>query len=143
MTRSQIINIANKGEMMEFAKEIADNSPRIIGLSGTLGSGKSFFAKHFINELQGQKTEILSPTFNIALAYDTKLGEIYHFDLYRLKDKNELENVGFFEAIKNNICLIEWPDIALDYLKTLPEFVLVEIKITDEEKREIKITNLI
>ena len=140
MSKSQVINIENQQQMADFAKNFAKNPARIIALKGTLGAGKSFFAKHFINEIQEVKTDILSPTFNIALTYDTKLGEVYHFDLYRLKNKDELENVGFFDAIKNNICLIEWPEIALDYLKTLPWFVLLEFEIIGEEEREIKIT---
>ncbi len=143
---SQIIDIKNQAEMATFAEKFAQETtashPKIIALKGTLGSGKSFFARHFINAIQVQKTEILSPTFNIALTYDTKLGEVYHFDLYRLKNKEELENVGFFDAIKNNICLIEWPEIILDYLKTIPGFTLLEFEIKDEEEREVKITTL-
>lgn len=150
MNKSQIINVENKEQMAHFARNfahainqqaISSSQPTtIIGLSGTLGAGKSFFAKHFINELQENKTEILSPTFNIALTYDTKLGEIYHFDLYRIKNKDELENIGFFDAIKNNICLIEWPDIALDYLKTLPNFALLKFEISGEEERVVSLT---
>ena len=137
----KIIHIKNQEEMAQFAKDFAQNPPKIIALKGTLGAGKSFFAKNFINELQENKTDILSPTFNIALTYDTKLGEVYHFDLYRLKSKDELENVGFFESLKNNICLIEWPEIALNYLKTLPGFALLELDIAGEEERKIAVSS--
>lgn len=140
MTKSQIINIQNQEEMIRFAHQFSQNPPNIIGLKGTLGAGKSFFAKHFINSLQENKTDILSPTFNICLNYQTKLGEISHFDLYRIKEKEELENIGFFDTLKNNICLIEWPEIALDYLKTLDDFTLLEFEITQGEGRKIIIS---
>ncbi len=141
----KIIHIKNQEEMAQFAKEFAKKTtakpPKIIALKGTLGAGKSFFAKNFINALQENKEEILSPTFNICLNYQTKLGEVSHFDLYRIKNKDELENVGFFESLKNNICLIEWPEIALNYLKTLPGFALLELDIAGEEERKIAVSS--
>ncbi len=111
--------LENKKQMIEFAKEMASKVRigNIIALKGTLGAGKSFFAKHFINALQEKETEILSPTFNLVYSYDTKKGEIFHFDLYRLKSAEELENIGFFDALKNGICLIEWPEIAEKFLR--------------------------
>ena len=129
--------------MAEFAVQLAANSKigDIIGLKGTLGVGKSFFAKNFINSLQENPTEILSPTFNLLYSYNTKKGEIFHFDLYRLKSAEELENIGFFDALKNGICLIEWPEIAAEFLKN--NYTEIEIKIPaagSEEMREILIT---
>lgn len=139
MTNSQIIKINSEKEMAEFAQKLAINPPKVIGLRGTLGAGKSFFAKNFINSLQDQKTNILSPTFNIALTYSTSLGEVYHFDLYRIKEKSELENIGFFEAVKNNISIIEWPEIAINYLQKIPGFTLLDIEIGTEDSRIIRI----
>jgi tRNA threonylcarbamoyl adenosine modification protein YjeE len=111
--------VKNLSQMQDLAVEIASQAQigDIIGLKGTLGAGKSFFAKHFINALQEKETEILSPTFNLVYSYDTKKGEIFHFDLYRLKSAEELENIGFFDALKNGICLIEWPEIAEKFLR--------------------------
>ena len=132
--------LENKKQMIEFAKEMASKVRigDIIGLKGTLGAGKSFFAKHFINALQTKETEVLSPTFNLVYSYDTEKGEIFHFDLYRLKSPQELENIGFFDAIKNGICLIEWPEIAEKILKK--DYFEVEIKFREDlgaEAREI------
>ncbi len=138
----QKIIARNKQEMSDFAKSQANSSSpnQIIGLKGTLGSGKSFFAKEFINEIQDEKTEILSPTFNLVYSYDTKKGEVFHFDLYRLKTAQELENIGFFDALKNGICLIEWPQIAQNFLTKLPNYTEIEIEIKKEdESRIIKI----
>ena len=126
--------------MISLAEKIADESQKgaVIGLVGTLGSGKSFFAKHFINFLSEKKTEVLSPTFNLVYSYETKKGEVFHFDLYRLKNPEELENIGFFDALRFGICLIEWPEIAQDFLPK--NHRKIEIKIAaelGEEGREI------
>lgn len=137
------ISIENKEEMANFAKKLALNAKigDVFGLKGTLGAGKSFFAGEFINALSDKKQEVLSPTFNLVYSYETKLGEVFHFDLYRLKSVNELENIGFFDALKSGICLIEWPEIAEKYLKK--NYLEIEIKTVDknEEKREIIIKN--
>lgn len=129
----------DQNAVIKIAQNLAENPSQIIALQGTLGSGKSYFAKHFINHLQENKTDILSPSFNIALNYDTKIGEIFHFDLYRLKGKEELENIGFFEALKNNICLIEWPEIILNYLQKQNDFTLVKIEVQPNKLRQITI----
>lgn len=134
------ILLNSREEMAAFAKEIAASAQAadVFCLKGTLGAGKSFFAKNFINSLQENQTEVLSPTFNLVYSYETKKGEIFHFDLYRIKDALELENIGFFDALKNGICLIEWPEIAADFL---PENCCeIEIKITEnEEEREVTV----
>lgn len=143
------IFIKNQNEMVNLAAEIASKSKSgdVIALKGTLGAGKSFFAKNFINSLKekfGEKPyEVLSPTFNLVYSYDTKKGEVFHFDLYRLKSAEELENIGFFDALKNGICLIEWPEIAAEFLKN--NCLEIEIKIREdlgEEGREVLINKL-
>lgn len=129
--------------MADLAKEIAASAQigNVFCLSGTLGAGKSFFARNFINALQEKPSEVLSPTFNLVYSYDSKKSEIFHFDLYRLKSPEELENIGFFEALKNGICLIEWPEIAQKFLpKNCTE---IEIKIIGEEQREVRINGKI
>ncbi len=132
--------VKNRDEMADLAKKIAAETRigDVIGLKGTLGAGKSFFARHFINALSEKSVEVLSPTFNLVYSYDTKKGEVFHFDLYRLKSADELENIGFFEALQNGICLIEWPEIAADFLKK--NYIEIEIKTIagdNEEAREI------
>lgn len=130
--------IKNSNEMIGFAKELAASVRvgDVIGLKGTLGAGKSFFTRNFINALQENPTEILSPTFNLVYSYDTKKGEVFHFDLYRIKSAEELENIGFFEALQNGICLIEWPEIAEKFLKK--NYTEIEIKIVAGENSEAR-----
>ncbi len=134
------IALKSKDEMVLLAKEIADKAQvgDVIGLRGTLGAGKSFFAKNFINFLSEKPVEVLSPTFNLVYSYATKKGEIFHFDLYRLKSAAELENIGFFDAVKSGICLIEWPEIAADFLpKNYCEIEIKTVAGANEEAREV------
>ncbi len=133
------IIVNSQKEMADFAKEMAFSAQigDVFGLKGTLGAGKSFFAKNFINALQENCTEVLSPTFNLVYSYDTRKGEIFHFDLYRLKSAEELENIGFFEALQSGITVVEWPEIAQKFLRK--NYTEIEIKILGDEQREIKI----
>jgi tRNA threonylcarbamoyladenosine biosynthesis protein TsaE len=136
------ILINSKAEMIDLAREIAASSKigDVIGLKGTLGAGKTFFVRNFINSLQENQTEILSPTFNLVYSYDTKKGEVFHFDLYRLKSAEELENIGFFDVLQSGICLIEWPEIAADFLtKNYREIEIKTVANAGEEVREILI----
>ncbi|MSP33760.1 MAG: tRNA (adenosine(37)-N6)-threonylcarbamoyltransferase complex ATPase subunit type 1 TsaE [Rickettsiales bacterium] len=138
---TQKITIKNKNEMAALAKKIAASSQEgsIIGLKGSLGVGKSFFAREFINALSATEINVPSPTFNLVYSYSTKKGEVFHFDLYRLKNAEELENIGFFDAIKNGICLIEWPEIAQKFLpKNYTEIEILGFE--ESEKREVNIS---
>lgn len=140
MTKKIIIE--TKDDMAGLARRLAllVNAPSVIGLKGSLGAGKSFFAREFINALCTSPINVPSPTFNLVYSYDTKKGEVFHFDLYRLKNVAELENIGFFDAIKNGICLIEWPEIAQTFL---PEnYLEVEIFGAEGEKREVVINGI-
>ena len=138
--------IKSKAEMINLAKKIADNCQKgdIFALTGTLGAGKTFFVQNFINSLLREEQNILSPTFNLVYSYDSKKGKIFHFDLYRLKSAEELENIGFFEALKEGICLIEWPEIAQNFLPKNLTKISINLNSNDgEEVREINITKIL
>jgi len=92
--------------------------------------------------LQKKPTEILSPTFNLVYSYQTKKGEVFHFDLYRLKNAGELENIGFFDVLRSGICLIEWPEIAQDFLKKNYHEIEIKIPAAADENREIIINHV-
>ena len=87
----------------------------VICLFGDLGAGKTTFARGFLRAL-GVVDEIPSPTFNLLLTYDTAAGTIWHFDLYRLNEPNEIIELGFEDAMADGISLIEWPDRLGDWL---------------------------
>ena len=102
-------------------KKITNNIIKILSLGdtiflyGEIGVGKTTFARLLINGFEDKKkiknSEVLSPTFNIVFQYEIKEFTIKHFDLYRLKNNNDIKNIGLFENSEQNITLIEWPEL--------------------------------
>ena len=116
-TRSGKINISKEKDTRLVAEKISKliNLGDFILLSGNLGVGKTTFIKYIINFLQRinrQKiSEVPSPTFNINNEYQIKKILIKHYDLYRIKNEKELNNLGIQENLKKQITLVEWPKI--------------------------------
>jgi tRNA threonylcarbamoyladenosine biosynthesis protein TsaE len=79
-------------------------------LDGPLGAGKTSFARALIRRLTGPGTEVPSPTFNLVLTYDLGATTLWHFDLYRVNDAREIDELGLHDALAEGISLIEWPD---------------------------------
>ncbi|NNE52051.1 MAG: tRNA (adenosine(37)-N6)-threonylcarbamoyltransferase complex ATPase subunit type 1 TsaE [Sulfitobacter sp.] len=79
-------------------------------LSGEVGAGKTHFARSLIQSLMAQPEDVPSPTFTLVQTYETKVGEVWHADLYRLTSTLEIEELGLTEAFDSAICLVEWPD---------------------------------
>lgn len=89
---------------------------KVITFIGDLGSGKTTIIKKLC-ESKGVTDNISSPTYSIINEYESKLGPIYHIDLYRLKDLNEAQEIGIEDYLYGDgICLIEWPQIIEDIL---------------------------
>ena len=84
----------------------------VITLSGPLGVGKTELARGFIKHLAGEQVDVSSPTFTLINVYDSAKPPVWHFDLYRLEDENEMAELGLDEACAIGISLIEWPDRA-------------------------------
>lgn len=82
----------------------------VILLSGGIGAGKTHFARALIQSLQKVPEDVPSPTFTLVQVYDTKKGELWHSDLYRLSHPDEVIELGLVEAFESAICLVEWPD---------------------------------
>ena len=98
----------------------------VILLFGEIGVGKTTFARQLINNFEIEnkikQSEVLSPTFNIMFEYKIKNFVIMHYDLYRLKNKLELENLGLFENLDKAIVLVEWPELIKKKPKNRIEF---------------------
>ena len=117
-TRSGKINISKEKDTKLVAERLCKliNLGDFILLRGNLGVGKTTFIKFIINSLQRinkqEISEVPSPTFNIINEYQIKKILIKHYDLYRIKNEKELNNLGIQENLKKQITLIEWPEIA-------------------------------
>lgn len=79
-------------------------------LEGDIGAGKTFLARALIQSLQDRPEDVPSPTFTLVQTYETRAGEVWHSDLYRVGSTDELEELGLFDAFETAICLVEWPD---------------------------------
>ena len=102
-TRGSKIDISSEKKTEEIAKKInSEIKPGdILFLYGEMGVGKTTFVKYLINDFQlkfnEQLTEVTSPTFNIMNEYKVSDIIIKHYDLYRLKSAEELDNLNLFE----------------------------------------------
>ncbi|TNM60612.1 tRNA (adenosine(37)-N6)-threonylcarbamoyltransferase complex ATPase subunit type 1 TsaE [Aliirhizobium smilacinae] len=96
------------GEDLALALKAGD----CVALSGDLGAGKSTLARALIRAMADDADlDVPSPTFTLVQLYETRI-PIAHFDLYRLGDSSELDELGFDEALSSGICLVEWPEMA-------------------------------
>jgi len=127
-----------------ISNKIADNVSKIdcIFLIGEIGVGKTTFTRNFINYLQLRKglnqTEVLSPTFNLLYEYDIKNLKVMHYDLYRIKNKEELDQLGIFKENISTIKIIEWPElIEIDIENRLELYLDYSLK---ENERKLKIS---
>jgi tRNA threonylcarbamoyladenosine biosynthesis protein TsaE len=111
----------------------------IAGLTGELGAGKTRFIKGVAAAFGIKAKDIISPTFNLVKEHKAGRLIIYHFDFYRLKNKEELDKIGYRDYIADEraITLIEWPDRIKEVWKDLDWIVRIEHK--GSNKRLIKI----
>lgn len=105
----------------------------ILVLKGNLGAGKTTFTQFLLKNL-GSNDEVSSPTYALVNEYDSPKGNIFHFDLYRLKNINEVYDIGMEEYLDNAfLCIIEWPEIYEDELADLPHHEMI-IENTGEKR---------
>lgn len=112
MSAPVMVTSQSEAETIAFAQQCAHTAQNgdIFTLQGTLGMGKSVFARAFIRELTGEEIDVPSPTFTLVQTYDTDKGQVWHFDLYRTEDPDEIYEIGWEEALSDGILLIEWPE---------------------------------
>ena len=124
-----------------FAKYVQDGD--VICLVGDLGAGKTLFTQALTHAL-GVTGEVTSPTFNLMNVYEGKY-TIHHFDLYRLENDADLDEIGFYEYTESDevVSLIEWAD---KFPESLPEtYCRIEIarsKQEDENERRLSFSFL-
>ena len=121
----------------DHIKELINNYT-IFLFEGDLGSGKTTLIKQIVKDV-GISEHVKSPTFSLVNEYTENDLIIFHFDLYRINNENELDNIGFYEYLDSGkLCFIEWPMIAIQNI--YKDYVLIKINITGDKEREIEIT---
>jgi len=126
-------------EIETVAREIMEmsNHKKVIAVHGSMGAGKTSFIKAICRVLE-VKDSVSSPTFSIINEYESKTGRIYHMDLYRLKNSEELIQAGVEDSLySGNLCLVEWPELAFSMLPNDSFHIYLEA--IDESIRRIRI----
>lgn len=114
--------------------------PLVLGFKGEIGMGKTSMIRAMLRAM-GIQTAIKSPTFNLVETYSTKIGPIHHFDLYRLTDVYDLEDLGFRDYLdQKSITCIEWPENAPLVVPFID--IMIEFSYRNGEGRQIQVSEL-
>lgn len=112
----------------------------VVLLRGDLGAGKSFLARALIRLLSGNPDlAVPSPTFTLVQSYPTQHGDIWHFDLYRLTDPDQIFELGWEDARTGGILLIEWPDKLGPYMPEAAMTIDIRQQPGQENERVIQV----
>lgn len=139
MENTEIIT-ASAEETQSFASRLAKELKPgdVLCLRGGLGAGKTAFTQGLARGL-GVSEYVTSPTFTIVNVYESGSMPLYHFDVYRIADSDEMYEIGYDEYIYGEgVSVIEWPQLIEDILPEERYDVIIE-KLDDENGRKIKI----
>ena len=128
MKIKRIIPIKNEEETRRFAHELAESlAPGdVLALIGDLGTGKTALTSYIAEEL-GIKRRVNSPTFTIVKEYTDGRLPLYHFDVYRIGDPEEMYEIGYEDYFfGEGVCLIEWSKLIEELIPSDAATVLIE-----------------
>ena len=112
--------------------------PRFIAMYGDLGSGKTAFTRGFAS-VASPASAVRSPTFTIVNEYRAGNTPVFHFDMYRIGDEDELYSIGFYDYLSKGFCLCEWSENIEGEIPADAIYVTISRMAGDENTRSIKI----
>jgi tRNA threonylcarbamoyladenosine biosynthesis protein TsaE len=136
---STVLTLSSLDETAALGARIAAGLNRgdMVALGGDLGAGKTTLARAILSSL-GVKEVMPSPTFTLVQAYETPGLTVHHYDLYRIEDEREIDELGLDEALEDGAVLIEWPERAG---ARLPDDVLhVSLTMIDVQSRSAEVS---
>ncbi len=118
----------------DFAKSLGFGKPEFIAMFGDLGVGKTAFVRGLASSL-APNARVKSPTFTVVNEYHGGALPLYHFDVYRIEDEDDLYSIGFYDYIEKGVCVVEWSENIVD---SIPKNAYrVEIKRGNGENERI------
>ncbi len=144
-TPSQVLQIENESQMEKFGRLLGERlkAGDIVGLTGDLGAGKTTLTKSIAKGM-GIDEHITSPTFTIVNEYDGDVAKglvpLYHFDVYRINDEEELYDIGYEEYFFGKAaCVVEWANLIPSLMPEESLWLDLRLGTTDPEERIIHI----
>lgn len=138
--RTRTYTFEQESSLAEWVQKLASKLPDKlhIHLIGDLGAGKTTLTRHLLHAL-GHPGFVKSPTFTLVESYDLAQHRVFHFDLYRLNDPQELYFIGIEDYLSEPaICLIEWADKAKDLLPQ-PD-LMIRLAVRSATSRDLTLT---
>ena len=131
-------------ETAEIGKKLAEKLTELnkkrayIAMRGEMGVGKTVFTRGFVSHFG--HANVKSPTYTIVNEYKPTGVRIYHFDLYRIEDGDDLESIGYHDYVESNAyCIVEWSERVPEYIPEDAITVTISRVSEDEAARDIEI----
>lgn len=137
--------VTSDTETEQIGKNLAEMLTKLgikrayIAMRGEMGVGKTVFTRGFVSHFG--RANVKSPTYTIVNEYKVGRTNVYHFDLYRISDGDDLESIGYHEYVESNAySIVEWSERVPEYIPEDAITVTISRVADDESAREITIT---